>query len=112
MVGCLRYTPLETIKKETVAEVIKLIKNPPSTEFIKELQAKIFEVHGYCKVQNRFISTLYNDKLFQNPMLEYITIKKIDRSHEMRLSISTMRQIKLLNKILYYKIKFIKKRKI
>lgn len=88
------YTPLELVKRNTIDEALDLLTTNPSDSFLDELNSKIFEVHGFEKVKERFLSNLYDDFLFKNPMNEYIDFRDIHKNREFHISVKTI--IKLL----------------
>lgn len=63
------YTPLDLVKQNTIDEALELLTIPPSDSFLNELNSKVFEVHGFEKVEERFLSNLYDDALFKNPVV-------------------------------------------
>lgn len=102
------YTPLEAVKKNTVDEVMDFLKNPPSSSLIDELQLKIFKVHSFAKVKERFTSSLYNNESYENPMIGYIEEKSIIKNNVLYLSKSLLRKVYLINKIIFFQLLFIK----
>ena len=95
------YTPLELVKRNTVDEALELLTTSPSDSFLNELNSKIFEVHGFDKVKERFLSNLYDDVLFENPMNEYIYFNKTKKSKKINFSLRTIKNIFYLNKVLF-----------
>lgn len=65
------YSPLELIKRDSVGEVVDVLKNPPTLDDINILQDMIYKIHGYSEVKNRFIKSLeYTDK-FKYPISNF-----------------------------------------
>jgi len=93
------YTPLDFVKRNTVDEALELLTIPPSDSFLDELNSKIFEVHGFDKVKERFLSNLYDGALFENPMNEYIGFRKIKKNDNFYLSWSMFRRILRVSKL-------------
>ena|GEM_PF-639412 len=100
------YTPLERIKKNTVLEVIEMIKNPPKKDEIEKIQNQIFEIHGFSQVKNRFISTIEKGSLFNNPMTSNIENQELifHLSNNINLSVSFLTFLYKYNKFVYIKI--------
>ena len=82
------YTPLEKIKKNTVAEIIEMLKKPPNQEDMEGIQNLVFKVHGFSQVKNRFLGTINDGGVFHNPMENHLEIKKLrdDRKEKVALS--------------------------
>ncbi len=93
------YTPLDLVKRSTVDEALALLTTPPSNSFLDELNLKIFEVHGFEKVEERFLSNLYDDVLFKNPMNDYINIRMVKKNDNINLSKPTVKKVYNLNKL-------------
>ncbi|WP_201584151.1 hypothetical protein [Psychrobacter jeotgali] len=99
------YTPLDLIKRDTVDEVIELLtQKPPTQGFISDLQSKIFEVHGFENVKYRFLTTLYENVFFQNPMVEYIPQKPVNKSKKLHISKGTRKKGLALDKKMLIKL--------
>ena len=100
------YTPLELVKKNTVDEALKILTKSPSNTFLDELNSKIFEVHSFEKVKERFLSNLYNDVISVNPMSKYFNNKPIIKSRKVYFSIITTIKVFNINKIIFFKLFF------
>lgn len=102
------YTPLEKVKKNTVLEVIEMIKNPPKKDEIEKIQNQIFEIHGFSQVKNRFISTIEKGSLFNNTMTSSIENQELifHSSKNINLSVSFLTFLYKYNKFVYIKILF------
>lgn len=100
------YTPLELVKRNTIDEALELLTTPPSDSFLNELNSKIFEVHGFDKVKERFLSNLYNDIIFVNPMSKYFSNNLIIKSRKIYFSIITVVKTFNINKIISFKLFF------
>lgn len=99
------YTPLEMIKRTTVDEVVELlIQNTPTENFIKDLQLKVYEVHGLKKVGNRFLGTLYNDVCYDNPMASYIQQTPVKKSDQLSISSATIKKTFAIDKKVFFKL--------
>ena len=98
------YTPLELVKRNTVDEALKLLTTPPNDSFLDELNSRIFEVHNFEKVEERFLSNLYDNVSFKNPMNEYIYFNEIDKSKKINFSLRTLKILFKLDKKLFVKL--------
>ena len=65
------YTPLELIKSKTIGEIIELLRAPPTPSQLHTIQKKIYEVHAFSCVKERFIRCIKNGEVSKNPMLSY-----------------------------------------
>ena len=65
------YTPLEIIKSDDIGQALNVLRHPPESSELTELQGRIFEVHGYSLVKKRFLGSLNEGLVFENPMLDY-----------------------------------------
>lgn len=103
------YTPLEMLKENSIDRVIYSLEQPPSSELITKIQSKIFEVHGFEKVKERFISSLYEGLSFENPMLDCIEKKSILKGHNFEISRNSLMYIYNLDKAVFLKLIFSRK---
>ncbi|MFC6380479.1 hypothetical protein [Psychrobacter glacincola] len=93
------YTPLELVKRNTAEEALELLTTTPSDSFLNELNSKIFEVHGFDKVKERFLSNLYDNILFKNPMNNYIDFRNISKKYNIYFSWDILKKILKFSKL-------------
>lgn len=93
------YTPLDLVKRSTIDETLELLTTPPSDGFLNELNSKISEVHGFERVEERFLSSLYDDIFSKNPMDEYMRFRKIKKNDNVYLSWNTFKKILTVSKL-------------
>lgn len=100
------YTPLEKIKKETITEVVEMLKSPPSEQEIKEIQHLVFQVHGFSQVKKRFKGVIDEGVVFENPMSSYIENKKTKQNRNKKISVSSnfFKYLYAYDKILFIKV--------
>lgn len=100
------YTPLEKIKKNTVAEVIEMLEFPPKSKEVAEIQTLVFEVHGFSKVKNRFLNTVNKGEVFKNPMIDYIESQglRAANGNKISLSINFLSFLFDFDKFFYFKV--------
>lgn len=105
------YTPLECFKKKNITEIIEMLKNPPSEDEIRNIQERVFSVHGFSQVKKRFLGTIVAGESFSNPMLDYIERTEIRSFYGKKLIFSNEFFVFLYNldKILLFKMLFITK---
>lgn len=82
------YTPLEKLKRSTVAEVIEMLENPPKKEEIEEIQSLIFDVHGFTQVKKRFLGAINHDIVSVNPMSSHIDYQEYVTRNKNRILLS------------------------
>lgn len=80
------YTPLDIMKRGTVDEVMELLTSPPTDKFLNELKLKVFEVHSFDKVRERFVNSLYSSIAYRNPMEFYIDMREVKKKKNINLS--------------------------
>lgn len=99
------YTPLDLIKTNSVDELVALlIDKPPTEKFVNDLQAKIFEVHGFERVKERFLAALYKDCYFNNPMAQYMLQTPVIKNQQLYISSATIKKIFAINKTVFFKL--------